>query len=302
MNIVSFCSLIIVPAMLFLGSSCANTPSLTTSTKVSPSITFVPLKNGEESFQSKYSTIVLRDKGSIRSMYFVRDSGQMVLESAIDMKEPSLLRVPYTQVMMGAFLFHPSPKSTLMIGVGGGSMPQYMQAYYPKIYMDAVDIDPEVIRIAKTYFSVQPSSTLVLHEADGFYFIDSCTEKYDILFMDAFLKPSEDTDATGTPLRLKTMKFYRQINSCLKDDGLVAFNINRSSALLQDLKNIRESFAQIWVVPVPERGNVVVFASTRKKKITDTELRLRAKKMDTENPTSLSYGRILDIILQADDL
>lgn len=298
MKVVSFRSLIIVTMLSFVGFSCANTTPLTTSKKVSPSLTFTPLKNGEETFQSKYSTIVLRDKGSIRSMYFVRDSGQMVLESAMDMKEPSLLRVPYTQVMMGALLFHPNPSSTLMIGVGGGSMPQYMQAYYPKIHMDAVDIDPEVIRIAQTHFSVQPSNTLVLHEADGFHFIDSCTERYDILFMDAFLKPSEETDATGTPLRLKTMSFYQQINTCLKGDGLVAFNINRSSALQRDLKNIRDSFVQTWVVPVPERGNIIVFASTRKEKITETELRLRAKKMDTENPTSLSYGRILDIILQ----
>ena len=291
---------IIIILPVFWGISCANTTSLTKSTQTSPSHSFIPLKNGEETLQSKYSTIVLKDKGSIRSMYFVRDSGQMVLESAMDMKEPSLLRVPYTQVMMGALLFHSAPTSTLMIGVGGGAMPQYMQSYYPNVHMDAVDIDPEVIRIAKTYFSVQPTSTLKLHEADGFDFIENCKDQYDILFMDAFLKPSEDTDATGTPLRLKTMSFYQQINTCLKDNGLVAFNVNRSASLRRDLQNIKESFAQTWVVPVPERGNIIVFSSTRKKQITETELRIQAEKMDTQHPTSLSYGRILDIIVKAE--
>jgi len=42
-----------------------------------------------------------------------------------------------------------------------------------------------------------------------------------------------------------------------------------------------------------------VFSSTRKKKITDAELRIQAEKMDTQHPTSLSYGRILDIIVKA---
>ena len=148
-------------------------------------------------------------------------------------------------------------------------------------------------------YTAAASYCLRLHVADGFDFIERCADQYDILFMDAFLKPSADTDATGTPLRLKTLGFYTQIKKCLKKDGLVAFNINRSRSLRTDLQNIKDSFVQTWVVPVPERGNIIVFASTRRLPIGEAELRLRAEQLDTQNPTSLSYGRILDIIVEA---
>ena len=138
---------------------------------------------------------------------FVRDSGELALESSMNMEQPSLLMIPYTKVMMGVFLFHAKPTSALMIGLGGGSMVQHIQKFHAGITMDAVDIDPEIVRLAQEYFAVRPDERLRLHAADGFDFIAHCENRYDILFMDAFLKPSEETDSTGTPMRLKTMAF-----------------------------------------------------------------------------------------------
>ena len=46
-----------------------------------------------------------------------------------------------------------------------------------------------------------------------FVFINNAlkkNDKYYVIYMDAFLKPSTDTDSTGaiSPLRLKTLAFY----------------------------------------------------------------------------------------------
>lgn len=248
---------------------------------------------------SDYSTIIVRDEKDVRTMYFVRDNGDLALESSVNIKKPSLLLVPYTRIMMGALLFHPKPKSALMIGLGGGAMPHHMQAFHEDLRLDAVDIDPEIVRIAKEYFLLRPDENLRLHAADGFNFIARCENEYDILFMDAFLKPSEDTDSTGTPTRLKTMDFYKQITRCLTEQGVVAFNINRSFSLKQDIQNIRDAFPQTWAVPVPQRGNVVVFASTAKEEVALSTVQARAQIMEQNRTSSLSYEHVYSIIHNA---
>lgn len=245
---------------------------------------------------SDYSTIIVRDEKDVRTMYFVRDNGDLALESSVNIKNPSLLLIPYTRIMMGALLFHPNPKTALMIGLGGGAMPHHMQAFHDDLRLDAVDIDPEIVRIAKEYFLLQPDENLRLHAADGFDFIDDCENEYDILFMDAFLKPSEETDSTGTPVRLKTMSFYEQISRCLTDQGVVAFNINRSFSLKSDIKNIQDAFPQTWVVPVPQRANVVVFASVAHERIALPFVQTRAQFMERERTSSLSYEHVFSII------
>lgn len=248
---------------------------------------------------SEYSTIIVRDEKDVRTMYFVRDNGDLALESSVNLRKPSLLLIPYTRIMMGALLFHPNPKTALMIGLGGGAMPHHIQAFHDDLSLDAVDIDPQIVNIAKEYFFLNPDENLRLHAADGFDFIARCENQYDILFMDAFLKPSGTTDSTGTPIRLKTMSFYEQIIRCLTDQGVVAFNINHSGTLKNDIQNIQDAFPQTWVVPVPQRGNVVVFASTQKEEIVLPLVKKRVQRIEQGRTSSLSYEHVYSIIHDA---
>ena len=246
--------------------------------------------------KSAYSHILVRDKGSQRSLYFVRDTGEVVLESSVDTARPYELMVPYTQVMMAAHLFNPKSQSALLIGVGGGGMLHYLRAFFSDMTVDAVDIDPAIIDIAKRYFALKTGNGLTLHTADGFAFIAEGKRKYDIIYMDAFLKPSVDTDPTGTHLRLKTLSFYEQIKSRLNPSGVVAFNINPHPTVTQDIATIKEAFGQVWVVPVPARGNTIVFASIRAEPITDQQLKAAASSLDQQQAFSLSYAALSDLI------
>jgi len=44
--------------------------------------------------------------------------------------------------------------------------------------------------------------------------------------MVAFLRPSNDTDPTGVPTRLKTLAFLGRLKAALAPGGVVAFNVN----------------------------------------------------------------------------
>jgi spermidine synthase len=75
--------------------------------------------------------------------------------------------------------------------------------------------------------------------------------------MDAFLKPSEQTDKEGMPLRLKTLDFLRGLHDRLTPEGLVVFNLNVTPETAQDLGAIRAAFPTAYVFPVPGTGNIV---------------------------------------------
>src|SRR6516164_10510346 len=53
----------------------------------------------EATFKSDYSNIRIRKRNSVRTLSFVRDSGEEVVESTVDINTPYDLIVPYTRFM-----------------------------------------------------------------------------------------------------------------------------------------------------------------------------------------------------------
>src|SRR5687768_12048988 len=106
----------------------------------------------ETTVTSKYSRIRIRKKNDTVSMMFIRDSGEEVLESRVNMKRTHDLLVDYTRYMFLSYLFKPKHEKVLIVGLGGGGMVHFMKHHDPKCQVDCVEIDPEVVRLAGEYF------------------------------------------------------------------------------------------------------------------------------------------------------
>jgi spermidine synthase len=86
---------------------------------------------------------------------FVRDNGDEVVESSIDLIHPEYLQLKYTQAMFAGLLLNKKlPLKTLLVGLGGAGMPHFSSHYFPEIEMKIVEIDPEIIKIAKNHFMI----------------------------------------------------------------------------------------------------------------------------------------------------
>src|SRR5581483_10505003 len=70
--------------------------------------------------------------------------------------------------------------------------PKKVQKEFPDMEIDAVEIDPEVIKVARDYFQVKESKNLRLHTMDGRLFLNRTQNQYDIILLDAYF-----TDASG---------------------------------------------------------------------------------------------------------
>ena len=163
-------------------------------------------------------------------------------------------------------LFRPAPEKVLIVGLGGGSMVHFLSFYDPKVKVDVVEIDPTIVSIADKYFGVRSGGPVNIKNRDGAEYLLNTESKYDVsLWADAFLKPSGKTDDTGVPLRLKTVKFYKEIQKKLTADGVVVFNLNPHPHLDRDVKNIRAAFPQTYVYRLPYREGLVVVGSMNPK-------------------------------------
>jgi len=230
--------------------------------------------------KSEYSRIKVTRANNTRTLWFVRDSSEEVIESRVDLQRPDDLLVEYTRFMFMSYAFRPNPQKVLIVGLGGGSMVHFLQRRDPGVKVDVVEIDPVVVSIADRYFGVRSGGNVKIHVADGFEHLNTTEEKYDVIYMDAFLRPSGGTDKTGVPLHLKTLAFYDQLKKRLNPDGVVLFNLNPHPGDQNDIRTIREAFPNVYVFRLRNYSGYVVAASTAAERMTATAIAAEAAEAD----------------------
>jgi spermidine synthase len=227
---------------------------------------------------SFYNHIRLAEDGEQRYMDF-----ENLRQSAMSLKDPWELRLRYTRFLSLALTLQPEPKRALILGLGGGSFPKRLYRDFPDVVVDAVDIDPEVIAIAKRYFEVPEDARLRLFATDGRRFVQQATDKYDLIFLDAY---NSDT----IPFHLATREFYEEVRRRLAPGGVVVSNIigtlrGPQSAFFRSMyRTLSQVFPTIYVVPTYDQSrgwilgdiNIILFATQDSTRLSRGDLVARA--------------------------
>ncbi len=145
-----------------------------------------------------------------------------------------------------AALSHPEPERALIVGGGdGGSAEELLK--HPSIRsVTLAEIDARVVDIARTYLGTvhrgaldDPRLTLVI--GDGFGFVRTATERYDLIVLDL-------TDPGGPSELLYTPDFYRACASRLTPRGALTLHIASPIAhpdrIRETLANLRAAFSR----------------------------------------------------------
>lgn len=250
----------------------------------------------EADVKTDFSRIRIRKNRNVRTMLFVRDNGEEVIESSVNLDKPHDLLIDYTKHMFLSYIVKPKQDRVLIIGLGGGAMIHFMKHHEPKAKVDVVEIDPIVVKLADKYFGVRTEGNVNIAVKDGFQYLKDTPNTYDVIYMDAFLKPSKDTDETGVPLKLKTIRFYKDIQKKLTADGLVVFNINPHAQIQDDVRNIREAFPQTYVFNLPNLGGLVVIGSMAPQRLTLAEINAKAVDLDKRFKASFSFREMANTL------
>jgi spermidine synthase len=246
----------------------------------------------EHEEESAFSRIRVRRDGDVRALTFVRDNGQEVVQSRVNLTAPHTLLSPYARAMFASYLYQPHPRRVLIVGLGGGAMVRFLTHHEPAVQIDAVEIDPAVVRLADEYFGVRSGGNVRVHTADAVAFVESAADRYDLILMDAFLRPSSDTDTTGVPTRLKTLAFLGHLKRALAPGGVVAFNVNEHASMADDIAAVAAAFGRVVVYRCPPADNKVVIAAAGGI-ATDDEVRARIGALDARFGGALSFAEVV---------
>lgn len=247
----------------------------------------------EHEEKSQFSHIRVRRDGNLRYLCFVRDSGEEAVQTVLNIRKPHEMVSPYTRAMFSSYLFRPKQEQVLIVGLGGGAMVHFLRHYDPRLRIDVVEIDPAVVKIADKFFGVRSGGTVEIITADAFDYLPKTQKQYDVIYMDAFLKPTEQTDSTGVPLRIKGVQFYKDVQKKLVPEGLVVWNINVHPGLKEDWQTISESFPQAYLLRT-ETANVVAIGSLSVQRPTAAVLKSRAQQLDRRFKTNISFANLAE--------
>lgn len=207
-----------------------------------------------EQAKSRFNEIQVTEQGPVRTLYFVQ-GGVRYIESRWNMDRPQSLDLDYSRTMMAGFLLQPRPRRFMMMGLGGGAISNYLFERFPELEIDAVDIDPEVVRLAHKYFGIPDDPRYRTHVGDGRLFVEQSGSRWDHIMLDAFR-------GIFVPYHLKTLEFYRACLEHSTPSGVVIANLhNMTRNYPHDRRTLREAFPQRYTF-VSETGNQTTFVGS----------------------------------------
>jgi spermidine synthase len=235
---------------------------------------------------SVFGTIVVtQDEEGLRVLRFERGGAR---QSLVKPGDAEYLGLPYAQVVFVGLALCAEPRRMLVVGLGGGTLPMFLRKHYPDAVIDAVDIDPDVVQVAKRFFGFREDDTLRAHVDDGRRFIEQARQPYDVIFLDAF-------GSDRLPAHLTTQEFLQAVRRAAKPDGVVVGNLwGRNSNALFDamVRTYQEVFAELFILDVRGADNKILLALPRPQPLSRDELMERARKVSTARQFRYDLGEV----------
>jgi spermidine synthase len=222
-----------------------------------------------EKRESLYNNIFIFGDADNVSMTFGQNK-RYYTESSMKLSDPGALSVEYTRYMTLGLVYPPKIERIAEIGLGGGRTVSYLSAALPDTGILAIELDKDVVELAKKYFRFQESARLRAVISDGRAFLLKDSETWDIILIDAYRGPF-------VPFHLLTKEFYTLVKSRLNPGGVVVQNIEPSTMLFDSasatLKSVFPS------VDLYDGGGNVVAVGYEGPQLPQAELLARAAKV-----------------------
>jgi spermidine synthase len=237
---------------------------------------------------SRYNNIVVTESdGGVRTLRFEKAGAR---QSVVRLGDPDYLELAYTKAALAGLALCSEPQRVLIVGLGGGSLPMFLRKHYPAAVIDVVDIDPDVVDVAKRFFGFREDERLHAHVGDGREFIEKTRDPYDAIFLDAF-------GAASVPAHLTTFEFLAAVRKAITARGVVIGNIwDRYLNPLYDsmTRTYRAAFDQVAILDVQSSGNKIVLALPRREALDRAGIVARGRELSTARQFPFDAGALID--------
>ena len=225
-----------------------------------------------------YHRIRVEETRERRYLYF-----DGTLQSSMDRRDPTSLELLYSRFASLGLVLRPDAAKALLIGLGGGSVAKKYHKEFPDMEIDSIEIDPDVIEIARQYFHYRVDPHQRVHSGDGREFLKRAGERFDLILLDAYY-------ADNMPFHLVTHEFFAIARDRMTPEGVMVLNLigslrgPDSTTIRAAIKTLGRVFPQVYTFPtfgnrsyvLSEIQNVVVLASKAKERMSMKEMERRA--------------------------
>lgn len=221
--------------------------------------------------ESLYNDISVYRQADGRLMLLFGAKRLNYVELIVNPKDELELPVEYTQSMVaGALAYAADLNDAAIIGLGGGRTAWYLHKSVPELSFTAVELDPEVARLADVYFNVRPEHNFAIEIKDGRVYLAKTNDVFDVILIDAYRGPF-------VPFHLLTSEFYKLVAAHLKPGGVAVQNVEPTTMLFDSaVATIKSAFEH--VVFISGEGNIVVVAYNGPEKDDATLQKLAAER------------------------
>lgn len=206
--------------------------------------------------RSLYRTVMVVQDSTRRCMQFSVRRDQRN-QSCKDRRDARRLVFDYAKLVFAGFLANPEPKSILVVGLGGGTLPVTFRELLPKATIDVVEIDQAVVNVAEEYFDYKATPPGKLYVQDARIFGKRAAAKatrYDLIVLDAF-------NGDYIPEHLMTREYLLETQELLAPGGVLLANTFSISKLYHhESATYASVFGELYNVTTPSSANRVVMA------------------------------------------
>lgn len=208
--------------------------------------------------RSLYRNIVVTEDSSRRCMRFTITSRSGQNQSCRFLDSPVELVFPYAKMTLSSLLVKDKPERMLIVGLGGGTLPDTYSRLFPDTEIVISEIDDAVFRVAREFFGFKETDKISVEVGDARVYIKRAGlrgEKFDLVILDAF-------NGEYIPEHLMTVEFLEEVKKLLPADGMVVANTFSTSRLYAAESNTyRAVFDEIYNIRQAGTGNRVIVAS-----------------------------------------
>lgn len=196
----------------------------------------------------------------------------IAIQSAIYLDRPTHLPLNFSQHFLIGIFFLEKVESALILGLGGGGIPRYLNHF--GVTGTAVDIDPQIPAIAKEWFQAPNEDSWTYEVADAQDFLKRNVQKFDYVMFDICL-------GSHSPDWLNDVETLEMLKTACNDGGVVVLNYLLTDATKFYLlyQNVRQVFEhQVAFMSIEGYINIVIIAFP--KEYSQERISLQESKMD----------------------
>ncbi|XP_062306207.1 eEF1A lysine and N-terminal methyltransferase [Osmerus eperlanus] len=159
-----------------------------------------------------------------------------------------------------------APVSVLLVGLGGGGLPQFLRDFVPDASVEVVELDPAILEVAQGWFGFRPDDRLKVTLGDGLEHIRTLerdgARSCDVVMFDVDSKDSTLGMSCPPPAFVET-SFLEKVRNLLTPRGVFMLNlVCRDSALRKSvLERVRGVFPSVLSRGIEGEVNEVLLCS-----------------------------------------